>query len=57
MTTYSVNSLEHQAVRSFLRRQSEKARRRRRCEDMLSWAAVFVTINGIVYFLLGGLLR
>ncbi len=53
MKEYTLNSLEHQAMRSFFRRQSDMARRRRRCEDLVGWglAGVGVTIiSWLLYY-------
>jgi len=54
MTTYLLNSLEHQATRSFFRRQSEKARRRRRWENLSALGLALVAANVIVYLMIKG---
>jgi len=54
MTTYSLDSLEHQATQAFFRRQSEKAKRRRRWENITSWGLVFMAANAVAYLLVRG---
>lgn len=54
MTTYPLDSLEHQATRAFFRRQSEKARRRRRWENLAALALALVAANTIIYLLIKG---
>ncbi len=51
MREYTINSLEHQAVRSFFRRQSERARRRRRYEDLAGLGLAIVGVT-IIFWLL-----
>lgn len=54
MTTYSLDSLEHQSTRAFFRRQSKKARRRRCWENIAALVAIVMAGNTIVYFMIQG---
>lgn len=54
MTTYSLDSLEHQATRAFFRRLSGKARRRRQVENIIAWSVATAAVSLAIFLLISG---